>query len=129
MRTRRTSRTIALAALTFVAAMGVTPSAGAHGVPSRPAGPNSFQCGAGYFCVYSGWDGGGSRCQYRSDTANTADNCAFIRAGKNVLSVWNGNHDKATYYKQTNYRGRVGSTPSGRGGNLMGSYQIRSIKF
>jgi hypothetical protein len=118
--TRRAARLLTLtAAAVAVAALGGTPVASAA----------QFNCPAGYFCMYSGWGGGGARCAYRQNTRNTADNCSFIRAGRNVRSVWNGNGHTATYYRQTNFNGRVGSTKPGHGGNLMGTYQIRSIRF
>jgi hypothetical protein len=118
-RTRQAARLLALAAVAIAAALGVTPAASAA----------DYNCTAGYFCMYSGWNGSGARCQYRDTTSNTADACSFIREGKNVLSVWNGNAHTTTYYKQTNFNDRVGSTKPGHGGNLMGTYQIRSLKF
>jgi hypothetical protein len=60
--------------------------------------------------------------------ANTADNCSFIRAGKNVLSVWNGTGQRKQYYTGTNFHDRVGSTPAGAGGNLKGTYRIFSFQ-
>lgn len=127
---RRVVGPLALAALTFAAALGVAPAVEARGVPSATAQAAGYNnCGAGWFCMYSDWEGGGTRCRYHSNVSNTADACSFIRQGKKVLSVWNGSGKKATYYKQTNYNDRVGSTNPGHGGNLMGSYQIRSIKF
>jgi hypothetical protein len=119
-RTHRAARILTLAAVAATAAaLGATPVASAA----------EYRCSAGYFCMYSGWNGGGARCQYRDSTRNTADACSFIREGRKVLSVWNGNGHTATYYTQTNFNGRVGSTKPGHGGNLMGTYQIRSIRF
>ncbi len=126
---RRVVRPFALAAVTFAVALGAAPTAVAHGVPSAPARAAGYNCAAGYFCMYSGWSGTGTACRYTAKVANTADACSFIRRGEDVRSVWNGTGSTATYYTQTNFHPKVGSTKPGHGGNLMGSYQIRSIKF
>ncbi|WP_318205552.1 peptidase inhibitor family I36 protein [Streptomyces sp. SCL15-4] len=121
---------LALAALALTAALGTAPAASA--TAAAPAGTSAaaaFHCDPGHFCIYSGWDGGGTRCQWTAEkVANTADLCSFIRNGKNVLSLWNGTGHRVQYYTQTNYNARVGSTAAGHGGNLQGSYQIRSFK-
>ncbi|MDN3262028.1 peptidase inhibitor family I36 protein [Streptomyces sp. CSDS2] len=121
---------LAIASLAVVAALGTAPAASA--TAPAPAGPSSaaaFRCDPGRFCIYSGWDGGGTRCQWASErVANTADLCSFIRNGRNVLSVWNGTGHRVQYYTQTNFNNRVGSTAAGHGGNLMGTYQIRSFQ-
>ncbi|WP_181793170.1 peptidase inhibitor family I36 protein [Streptomyces sp. WELS2] len=121
---------LAIASLAVVAALGTTPAASANA--PAPAGKSSaatFRCDPGHFCIYSNYDGRGSRCQWTQEkVANTADRCSFIRNGKKVLSVWNGTGHRVQYYKQTNFNGRVGSTAAGHGGNLMGTYQIRSFK-
>ncbi|MEV4342126.1 peptidase inhibitor family I36 protein [Streptomyces sp. NPDC049590] len=121
---------LALASLAVTAALGTAPVASA--TAQAPAGTRAaaaFHCDPGHFCIYSGWDGGGTRCQWTAEkVANTADLCSFIRNGKNVLSLWNGTGHRVQYYTQTNYNARVGSTAAGHGGNLQGSYQIRSFK-
>ena len=121
---------LAIASFAFAAALGVAPAASATGTPpGAGTGAAVFHCDPGKFCIYSGWDGGGTRCQWSSEkVANTADLCSFIRNGKKVLSVWNGTGHRVQYYTQTNYNARVGSTTAGHGGNLQGSYQIRSFK-
>lgn len=89
----------------------------------------AYNCTAGYFCIYSDWNGGGTRCQWSDKKrANTADDCSFIQRGQNVRSVWNSTDHRVQYYTSTNYNNRVGSTPSGQGGNLQGNYQIRSFQ-
>ncbi|MDH6580262.1 peptidase inhibitor family I36 protein [Kitasatospora sp. MAP5-34] len=116
-----------IATVALVAAFGTVPIATA--APTAPAHLASFNCNPGKFCIYSDWDGGGTRCQWAQDeVANTADACSFIRNGRPVRSVWNGTGHRVQYYTQTNYHARVGSTRPGHGGNLMGSYQIRSFK-
>ncbi|WP_018567856.1 peptidase inhibitor family I36 protein [Streptomyces sp. PsTaAH-124] len=122
---------IALASLAFAAALGTAPAATAavSAAPAAVVSAASYHCDPGHFCIYSGWDGGGSRCQWTAEkVANTADACSFIRSGKKVLSLWNGTGHRVQYYTQTNYHARVGSTAAGHGGNLQGSYQIRSFK-
>ncbi|SHF67622.1 peptidase inhibitor family I36 protein [Streptoalloteichus hindustanus] len=119
--------TKALAAAAVLAAASLTVPA--HAAASPDVSPRAFNCAAGYFCIYSDYDGGGTRCQWRQKkVANTADDCSFIRRGKKVRSVWNNTNHRVQYYTSTNYNNRVGSTPSLAGGNLQGSYQIRSFQ-
>ncbi|MEU9192213.1 peptidase inhibitor family I36 protein [Streptomyces hundungensis] len=120
-------RSFAVASVALVAALGVVPTATA--APATPARAAAYNCSDGFFCIYSDWNGGGTRCQWSQERlANTADNCSFIQRGQNVRSVWNKTNHRVQYYTATNYHQRVGSTPSGQGGNLQGSYQIRSFK-
>ncbi|MEU6328381.1 peptidase inhibitor family I36 protein [Streptomyces sp. NPDC047049] len=120
----RRLRSFVVAAAALTAALGTVPTATA-----TPTASPRFHCTSGYFCIYSDWNGGGTRCQWsQSSKANTADDCSFIQRGQNVRSVWNNTRHRVQYYTQTNYHARVGSTPSGAGGNLQGSYQIRSFK-
>ena len=123
----RRIRSFAVAAAALAAALGTVPTASA--TPTESARAAAFSCTSGYFCIYSDWNGGGTRCQWsQSSKANTADDCSFIQRGQNVRSVWNNTRHRVQYYTQTNYHSRVGSTPAGAGGNLQGSYQIRSFK-
>ena len=114
-----------------VAAFGAVPTASASSpLPTAPTRLAAFDCDPGRFCIYSDWNGKGTRCQWAQDSkANTADDCSFIRRGQNVRSVWNGTGHRVQYYTKTNHdKGRVGSTPAGAGGNLQGNYQIWSFK-
>ena len=123
----RRIRSFALASVALTAVLGAVPAAAA--APTTTAHLNGFSCPVGQFCIYSGYKGQGDRCHWpQSSKANTADDCAFIRRGHNVGSVWNGTGHRVQYYTQTNFHNRVGSTKPGAGGNLMGSYQIRSFK-
>ncbi|MFI5617870.1 peptidase inhibitor family I36 protein [Streptomyces sp. NPDC051567] len=120
----RRIRSFAIAATALAAALGAVPAATA-----APGSAAAFSCSPGYFCIYSGWNGEGIRCQWSQNSkANTADDCSFIRDGKNVLSVRNNTGHRVQYYTRTNYNARVGSTPSGQEGNLQGNYQIRSFR-
>lgn len=123
----RRIHSLAVAAAALVTAFGAVPAATA--APAAAGNLAAYNCTPGYFCIYSDWNGGGTRCQWsQSSKANTADDCSFIQRGQNVRSVWNGTGHRVQYYKHTNYQERVGSTPAGAGGNLQGSYQIRSFK-
>ncbi|WP_406381585.1 peptidase inhibitor family I36 protein [Streptomyces sp. NBC_01618] len=127
-----TSIALALGLGTGPAAAGAAENAGNAvdtGTAAVESARASYSCSPGYFCIYSDWNGGGTRCQWSDKKrANTADDCSFIQRGQNVRSVWNATGHRVQYYTQTNYNARVGSTPAGSGGNLQGSYQIRSFK-
>ncbi|MGW2177735.1 peptidase inhibitor family I36 protein [Streptomyces sp. NPDC001732] len=124
-----TSLALALGLATGPAAAGAGAAAGAAGGGAVESARASYSCSPGYFCIYSDWNGGGTRCQWSDkQRANTADDCSFIQRGQNVRSVWNATGHRVQYYTQTNYNARVGSTPAGNGGNLQGNYQIRSFK-
>ncbi|WP_433261087.1 peptidase inhibitor family I36 protein [Actinosynnema sp. CS-041913] len=112
----------------MLSAFGAAPTATA--APTPPVAKIAYNsCHNGYFCIYDDWNGGGTKCQWsQRELANTADNCSFIQAGRNVRSVWNKTDHRVQYYTATNFNNRVGSTPSGNGGNLQGNYQIRSFK-
>ncbi|MFF2895083.1 peptidase inhibitor family I36 protein [Streptomyces sp. NPDC057966] len=119
----------ATAATGNAATSATTATATATGNAAPEGARASFSCSPGYFCIYSDWNGGGTRCQWSDkQRANTADDCSFIQRGQNVRSVWNATGHRVQYYTQTNYNARVGSTPAGNGGNLQGNYQIRSFK-
>jgi hypothetical protein len=123
----RRIQSLAVVAAAFATALGTGPTAIA--APAASSSLSAYNCTSGYFCIYSDWNGGGTRCQWSQPSkANTADDCSFIQRGQNVRSVWNGTGHRVQYYTHTNYNSRVGSTPAVAGGNLQGSYQIRSFK-
>ncbi|GGZ45278.1 peptidase inhibitor family I36 protein [Streptomyces subrutilus] len=118
-------RSFGLASFAAAVALGIAPMASAAAAPPARA----YSCAQGHFCIYSDWNGGGTRCQWSQQSkANTADDCSFIQRGQNVRSVRNNTGHRVQYYTQTNFHSRVGSTPSGGEGNLQGNYQIRSFK-
>jgi Peptidase inhibitor family I36 len=118
-------RPLALASVAAAITLGIAPTPSAAVARSAQA----YSCAPGYFCIYSDWNGGGTRCQWSQQSkTNTADDCSFIQRGQNVRSVRNNTDHRVQYYTQTNYHSRVGSTPSGGQGNLQGNYQIRSFK-
>ncbi|GHA94221.1 peptidase inhibitor family I36 protein [Streptomyces clavifer] len=131
------NRFTALAAATLLLAFGLgtgpvsATDANRPTVTAAATAPSAAftRCTHGYFCAFDGWNGEGTRCQWTAaEMRNTADNCSFIREGRNVLSVWNKTEHRVQYYTQTNFNSRVGSTRAGQGGNLQGNYQIRSFK-
>ena len=125
-----TSLALALGLATGPAAAGAAATGnGTAASDTTRSARASYSCSPGYFCIYSDWNGGGTRCQWSDkQRANTADDCSFIQRGQNVRSVWNATGHRVQYYTRTNYNSRVGSTPPGSGGNLQGDYQIRSFK-
>lgn len=132
----RSARVLAVVPVMAAAVFGAVPAASAATATIRSAGVSvaapdgalAYDCPSGWFCIYSDWNGGGTRCRWsQASKANTADDCSFIQRGQNVRSVWNGTGHRVQYYTQTNYNSRVGSTASVAGGNLQGSYQIRSF--
>jgi hypothetical protein len=123
----RRIQSLAFATAAFAAALGAGPAVTA--APAVSSNLAAYNCASGHFCIYSDWNGGGTRCQWSQPSkANTADDCSFIQRRQNVRSVWNGTGHRVQYYTHTNYNSRVGSTPAVAGGNLQGSYQIRSFK-
>ncbi|MFJ6657568.1 peptidase inhibitor family I36 protein [Streptomyces sp. NPDC091377] len=116
----------AAASILLTGALGIGSTAtAATDAPSVAAYSN---CVHGKYCIYSGWDGGGSSCQWVPDQPNTATGCPFIQRGAVVKSVWNATGKKVKIYKNTNYENKIGSTKAGTGGNLEGNYAIRSFK-
>ncbi|GAA1310037.1 peptidase inhibitor family I36 protein [Saccharothrix xinjiangensis] len=119
------TKSLVAAALLAAAAAVTAPTAAA----SPDTAPRAYNCPNGSFCIYSGWDGGGTRCQWSdSSVSNTNDHCSFIRSGHNVRSVWNNTNHRVQYFTGTNHNDRVGSTNSLAGGNLTGNYKIMSFK-
>ncbi|MFE7314768.1 peptidase inhibitor family I36 protein [Streptomyces sp. NPDC057555] len=123
----RRMRALAVASAALAVTFGLAPTVAA--APAKPVHRAAYNCTSGYFCIYSDWNGKGTRCQWsQRSKANTADDCSFIQRGRNVRSVWNRTGHRVQYYTQTNYHHRVGSTQAGARGNLQGNYQIRSFK-
>lgn len=98
---------------------------------SHAAASGYDRCRDGYFCIFSDWNGEGTRCQWeQSEVRDTVDLCSFIQQGQPVRSVYNRTDHRVQYYTENGYnsRSRIGSTLAGNKGNLAGSYQIRSFK-
>jgi Peptidase inhibitor family I36 len=95
-----------------------------------PAAPQGYaRCAAAHFCMYSGFNGTGTQCQWQQPSVrNTANACSFVRAGAKTKSVFNRTNHRVQYYKQTNFQNRVGSTAAGARGSLQGTYTIWSFQ-
>jgi Peptidase inhibitor family I36 len=130
---RNRVRSFLFSALALATVSGVVPTVAAAAPSSAPAAApaqaRAYNCQSGWFCIYDGWNGSGTRCRWsQAKKANTADDCSFIQRGRKVLSVWNGTGHRVQYYRGTNYQSRIGSTTAVHGGNLQGNYQIRSFR-
>ncbi len=122
---RKLRGVLAIAGAAGLVLGAVAPVAAASG--QRAA--TGFSCSADYFCMYTGKDGTGSRCQFRDRTEDTAVECSWA-ASTNVKSVFNNStFGNVTFYKTVRFNNRVGSTAPLSGGNLTGTYQIRSLTW
>ncbi|MFF8286797.1 peptidase inhibitor family I36 protein [Streptomyces albus] len=89
----------------------------------------AYRCSPGYFCLYTGEGGSGLRCQFSERTEDTARECSWA-ASTNVKSVYNNSEaGTVTFYRSVNFGDRVGSTRALSGGNLTGTYKIRSLTW
>jgi hypothetical protein len=134
---RNTTRgIIAVAAGMVVAIFAAVAPASAGDIDRAPGiaeGPraNAYSCDSGYYCVYTGWDGTGDRCQYHSsvkDMWNDPGRCSWANS-TNAKSVRNRTGKTVTLYTKSDYNGRVGSTAPDSKGNLQGTYKLRSLKI
>ncbi|MET9562521.1 peptidase inhibitor family I36 protein [Streptomyces tauricus] len=127
----RRLRSLLVVSAALAAVLGGVP-AGAAATPAAPtAAAAAYSCDPGYFCMYSGWNGTGERCQYYlGEKRDTVDDCDFIQRRQYTLSVYNRVSRRVQYYSGNNHNPdtRVGSEQPGDYGNLQGSYQIRSMK-
>jgi len=118
------AKLVAAAVLCTGTLMVATPtaSAEAHSVPAAA----DWNCSVGYVCFFTGANGTGDRCQYSESHKKANEICSW--GLKKPLSVWNRTSSKATYYGSQDFRDKIGSTESGKRGNLQGTYTIRSLK-
>jgi hypothetical protein len=94
-----------------------------------------WECSAGNVCFWNGFNGTGSRCMWDiadPDWASGSIRCSWALTS-NVKSVWNRGTDSrftgVVYYRYTNYNDRIGCTRQGQGGNLAGTYKLRSHQW
>ncbi|MFF0158867.1 peptidase inhibitor family I36 protein [Streptomyces sp. NPDC005263] len=128
---RRPRRTAPLLAALAVSAAVATTLA----LPtSASAAPTAVDCATGHICFWTGANFTGSKCSW--DTADPDWQSGDVRcswaATTNVKSVWNagtGDFSGVAYYKGANYSDRVGCTRQQQGGNLAGTYKVRSHKW
>ncbi|WP_240797777.1 peptidase inhibitor family I36 protein [Streptomyces sp. F001] len=121
-------------------------AATALAAPSAHAGTNTptvsrddlaraaVSCPSGYVCFWTGSNFTGSKCQW--DVADPDWQGGSIRcswsATHNVKSVFNAGTSSATgvaYYSGANYVNRKGCTRQQHGGNLAGTYKLRSHRW
>ncbi|MCC3655337.1 MULTISPECIES: peptidase inhibitor family I36 protein [Streptomyces] len=123
-----------LAAFTLSAAAATAFVLPASSATAAPAAPAAVDCATGDVCFWTGYDFTGKKCAWDiadPDWQNGAVKCSWA-ATTNVKSVWNagtGSYSGVAYYKGANYTDRVGCTRNQHGGNLAGTYKVRSHKW
>lgn len=125
----------ALAAATALAApTGAQASETAPPVNKAELARAAAVCPSGYVCFWTGANFTGSKCQW--DVADPDWQGGSIRcswsATHNVKSVFNAGTSSATgvaYYSGANYQNRKGCTRQQHGGNLAGTYKLRSHRW
>lgn len=134
LKLRRSAVIAGCAAVLGLGGLATAATAVASTTPARPdshvTAPDYSRCTIGYFCIYDGFNGTGTQCQWSDrEVRDTADLCSFIqRRGTVVRSVYNRTEHRVQYYTKNNYNDRIGSTLPSNKGNLAGTYQIRSFK-
>ncbi|GAA2580396.1 peptidase inhibitor family I36 protein [Streptomyces violaceus] len=131
---RRPHRTKPLFAALAVSAAVATVLTVPTSATAAPAAPSAVNCATGDICFWTGANFTGSKCAWDAadpDWQNGAIKCSWA-ATTNVKSVWNagtGDYSGVAYYKGANYTDRVGCTRQQHGGNLAGTYKVRSHKW
>ncbi|WP_234325728.1 peptidase inhibitor family I36 protein [Streptomyces sp. NRRL S-146] len=93
-----------------------------------------MDCASGHICFWTGANFTGSKCAWDvadPDWQSGAVRCSWA-ATTNVKSVWNAGTSSSTgvaYYRGANYSDRVGCTRQQHGGNLAGTYKVRSHRW
>lgn len=95
-----------------------------------------WECSTYNICFFTGRNGTGSRCTWDvadADWAGGAVRCSWALT-TNVASVMNlGTSDDGStgvaFYRGTNYTTRAGCIRNQHGGNLAGTYKLRSHKW
>ncbi|WP_033326168.1 peptidase inhibitor family I36 protein [Streptomyces yerevanensis] len=99
------------------------------------AAPAAVDCQSGDVCFWTGPNFTGSKCSWNEadmDWRGGSVRCSWS-ATHNVKSVWNaGTSSRFTgvvYYKGANGDDRAGCTRQQHGGNLAGTYKLRSHEW
>jgi hypothetical protein len=133
------THTVAIAAAAATAAVLAAPgsaqaSQSAPVVSKADLARAAVSCPSGYVCFWTGSNFTGSKCQW--DVADPDWQGGSIRcswsATSNVKSVFNAGTSSATgvaYYGGANYVDRKGCTRQQHGGNLAGTYKVRSHRW
>ncbi|MEU2749347.1 peptidase inhibitor family I36 protein [Streptomyces collinus] len=131
---RRNSRANPLFAVLAVTAAAVTTLAVPSSASAAPAAPAAVDCASGHICFWTGANFTGSKCAWDvadPDWQSGAVRCSWA-ATTNVKSVWNAGTSSSSgvaYYRGANYSDRVGCTRQQHGGNLAGTYKVRSHRW
>ncbi|MCH0564138.1 MULTISPECIES: peptidase inhibitor family I36 protein [unclassified Streptomyces] len=131
---RRHGRATPLFAVLAVSAAAATALAVPTSASAAPDTATSVDCASGDVCFWTGFNFTGKRCAWSvadPDWQNGAIRCSWA-ATENVKSVWNagtGNYSGVAYYTGANYSNRIGCTRQQQGGNLAGTYKVRSHKW
>ncbi|WP_405554917.1 peptidase inhibitor family I36 protein [Streptomyces sp. NBC_01171] len=124
---------VATAALTFILPNSASAAPAALAQPSA-AQLAAVDCAQGDVCFWSDFNFTGSKCAWDvadPDWQGGAVKCSWA-ATTNVRSVFNagtGSSSGVAFYSGTNYSGRIGCTRNQQGGNLAGTYKVRSHKW
>ncbi|MEW2614359.1 peptidase inhibitor family I36 protein [Streptomyces sp. NPDC047880] len=87
-----------------------------------------------HVCFWTGANFTGSKCSWDvadPDWQSGAVRCSWA-ATTNVKSVWNAGTSSSSgvaYYRGADYSDRVGCTRQQHGGNLAGTYKVRSHRW
>jgi hypothetical protein len=146
--TRKTTRTflqVLAVALTLMFAVQPAVAAAAPDEPVASAAWDdrtgeslqAWECDWGNVCFWPEYNGAGARCMWSVDDpywTSGSVTCSWA-ANWNVRSVMNmkpansGGGIGVIYYKKSDYNDRVGCTKPEHGGNLAGTYQLRSHRW
>ncbi|MFE7269077.1 peptidase inhibitor family I36 protein [Streptomyces sp. NPDC057623] len=116
-----------LAAGAAVAATLALPGTASAAAPSG--------CSEKHVCFYTGKDYSGKVCMWSAadpDWQEGAIKCSWAKDSV-VKSIYNNgtssNWSGVAYYLEDDYEDRVGCTKQGKGGNLAGTYKVRSHQW
>ena len=124
----------ALAAVAMSVAAVTSLALPASAAQAAPASAAAVDCASGHICFWTGANFTGSKCSWDvadPDWQGGAVRCSWA-ATTNVKSVWNagtGDFSGVAYYRGANYSDRVGCTRQQHGGNLAGTYKVRSHQW
>ncbi|MGM1059025.1 hypothetical protein [Saccharothrix sp. Mg75] len=98
---------------------------------------SSWECDWNNVCFWPEYNGVGARCMWSVDDPNWTSGsvtCSWAavlnaRSVMNMKSTANGGGIGVVYYKKSNNSDRAGCTRPEHGGNLSGTYQIRSHRW
>ncbi|MDQ0932104.1 peptidase inhibitor family I36 protein [Streptomyces turgidiscabies] len=131
---RRPRRLKPLFAVLAVSAAAATALAVPTSASAAPATAAAVDCASGDVCFWTGANFTGRKCSWNAadpDWLGGDTRCSWA-ATTNVKSVWNAGTSSSTgvaYYLDADYNDRVGCTRQQHGGNLAGTYKVRSHKW